>query len=75
MNSGNIQSAVGRLQEALDTLQIAWGRTADVWRDDNRRTFEEERLKQVGEEVAAAIPAISNLAQVIQAAQRDLEEQ
>ena len=74
MNSGNIQSVVGRLQEALDTLKISWEQTADVWRDDNRRTFEEERLKNVAEEVAAAIPAISNLAQVIQAAQRDLEE-
>jgi hypothetical protein len=74
MNTGNIQSAVGRLQEALDTLQIAWGQTAEVWRDENSRLFEEERLKVVAEEVSAAIPAISNLAQVIQAAHRDLEE-
>ncbi len=74
MNAGNIQAAVGRLQEALDTLQIAWGQTADVWRDDNRRSFEEERLHNVAEEVVAAIPAISNLAQVIQVAQRELEE-
>lgn len=74
MNTGNIQSAVGRLQDALDTLQIAWGQTAEVWRDENSRLFEEERLRTVAEEVSAAIPAISNLAQVIQAAQRDLEE-
>jgi hypothetical protein len=74
MNTGNIQSAVGRLQEALDTLQIAWGQTAEVWRDENSRLFQEERLRVVAEEVSAAIPAISNLAQVIQAAQRDLEE-
>lgn len=74
MNPGNIHSTVGRLQEALDVLKVAWGQTAEVWRDENRRAFEEERLRLVSEEVAAAIPAISNLAQVIQAAQRDLEE-
>lgn len=74
MNAGNIQSTLGRLQEALDTLQIAWGHTSEVWRDENRRLFEEEQLRVVAEEVAAAIPAISNLAQVIQAARRDLEE-
>ena len=74
MNTGNIQAASARLQEAFDTLQIAWQQTADVWRDENRRLFEEERLRVVGEELVAAIPAISNLAQVIQAAVRELEE-
>jgi hypothetical protein len=74
MNTGNVQAASARLQEALDSLQIAWQQTADVWRDENRRLFEEERLRVVAEEVAAAIPVIANLAQVFQAAQRELEE-
>lgn len=74
MNTGNIQAASARLQEAFDTLQIAWQQTSEVWRDENRRLFEEERLSVVGEELVAAIPAISNLAQVIQAAVRELEE-
>lgn len=74
MHVGNFQGASGRLQEALEQLQLAWGATAEVWRDANAAEFEEQHLRQIFEEFKAAIPAVSQLTQVIQAAVRDLEE-
>ena len=74
MHVGNFQSASGRLQEALDQLQLAGGTTAEFWRDANAAEFEEQHLQPVFEEFQAAIPAVSQLTQVIQAAVRELEE-
>lgn len=74
MNVGNLQSGSGRLQEALEELQLAWRATADVWNDANSRNFEEQHVRTIQEEVNAALPAISHLAQVLQSARRELEE-
>lgn len=74
MNVGNLQSANGRLQEALQQLQLVWASAADEWNDVNSRVFEEEHMRVIVEEASAAIPAISHLAQQLQAAQRELEE-
>ena len=74
MHVGNLQGASGRLQEALEQLQLAWGNTAEYWRDANASEFEEQHLRQILEEFQAAIPAVSQLTQVIQAAVRELEE-
>jgi len=74
MNVGNYQAGFGRLQEALEDLQRAWADTADVWKDANSRSFEQEQLQAIPEELSTALPAISHLAQVMQAARRELEE-
>jgi hypothetical protein len=74
MHIGNLQSAGGRLQEAVEQLQFAWGATAEYWRDANAAEFEEQHLRAVFEEFQAVMPAVSQLTQVIQAAVRELEE-
>ena len=74
MHVGNFQAASGRLQEALEQLQLAWGTTTEYWRDTNAAEFEEQHLRQLMEEFKAAQPAVSQLTQIIQAAVRELEE-
>ena len=74
MHPGNLQAAAGRLQEALEALQIAWTAASDHWRDDVSRRVEAESLRPIAEEVAAAIPAISHMAQVLSHAARECDE-
>jgi hypothetical protein len=74
MHVGNLQAGSGRIQEALEQLQLAWSGAAEVWKDANARSLDEQYLRTIAEEVNIAIPAISHLAQVLQAAHRELEE-
>jgi len=74
MNVGNLQAGSGRLQEALEQLQLSWAIAAEVWKDANARSFGEQHLQTIAEEVNVAVPAVSHLAQVLQSARRELEE-
>jgi hypothetical protein len=74
MNPGNLQAASGRLQEALEKLQLAWSTAREEWRDENSRHLEEEILEPLAAEVAAAIPTIGHLTQTLAQARRECEE-
>lgn len=74
MNPGNLQAGSGRLQEALEQLQLAWAGATEIWKDANARSFDEQHLRMIAEEISVAIPAISHLTQVLQSARRELEE-
>ncbi|MBL8850320.1 MAG: hypothetical protein JNG89_11635 [Planctomycetaceae bacterium] len=75
MNTGNLQAARGRMQEAIEQLQIDWNAASQTWVDHNAAQFSEEHLGPVFEEFRTALPAISHLVQVLQAASRELEEE
>jgi hypothetical protein len=74
MNIGNLQASRGRIQEAIEQLQVDWRAASETWTDHNAAQFAEQHLAPVFEEFRTALPAISHLVQVIQAASRDLEE-
>ena len=74
MQPGNISSAAGRIQEALEELQVAWSTASDHWRDASSENIAENRLKPIEHEVRIALPAISHLLQVLSQAKRELEE-
>lgn len=74
MNTGNFQAAHGRIEEALEQLQLDWRAASETWVDHNAAQFAELHLQPVWEEFRTALPAISQLVQIVQAAGRDLEE-
>jgi hypothetical protein len=74
MNTGNLQAARGRIEEALEQLRNDWRAASETWADQNAAQFAEIQLQPVWEEFQTALPAISQLVQVVQAAGRDLEE-
>jgi hypothetical protein len=74
MNTGNLQAARGRIQEALEQLQMDWRAASETWVDHNAAQFADLHLQPVWEEFQSALPAISHLVQVVQAASRQLEE-
>jgi hypothetical protein len=74
MNTGNLQAARGRIEEALEQLQLDWRTASETWADQNAAQFDEQHLQPIWEEFRTALPAISQLVQIVQAASRQLEE-
>ena len=74
MHVGNLQAGAGKLQESLEALQLSWGRVSDAWRDEPSRRFEEEHLRHVAEDVQAVLPAVGQVVQVLQTANRELSD-
>lgn len=74
MNPGNLQSANGRLQDALDMLLLAWENARDKWRDQQAERFEEEHLRPLREQINITCPSISHMAQLMGQAVRECEE-
>jgi len=74
MKPGNLQSAAGRMQEALEDLHVAWQLTRESWQDQQAELFEEKYLRKINEELAVVFPAIGQIAQTFGTASRDCEE-
>ncbi|MEZ6058687.1 MAG: hypothetical protein R3C01_18450 [Planctomycetaceae bacterium] len=74
MHLGNIQAAAGRLQEALEALQLSWQKTADAWHDERSQFVEEKQLRPLAEQVIITVPAIGHMSQVLATAARELNE-
>lgn len=74
MNTGNLQAARGRIQDALEKLHLDWNVASQTWVDHNADQFAEHYLQPIWEEFQTALPAISQLTQVVQSASRELEE-
>jgi len=74
MQTGNLQSANGRIQEAYEELMIAWEQVKEVWTDQQMQYFEDTYLRRISEELTATAPAIGQISQVYGAAQRECSE-
>lgn len=74
MHIGNLQAAAGRLQDALEQLQLAWDRAGEDWRDENSRRVQEELLAPLAHEVLSAVPAIGQMSQSLQQAVRECSD-
>ena len=68
MQPGNILAAAGRMQEAVEQLQIAWSTTKDHWNDAQALQFEEDQLRPIFERINTALPAMNQMAQALQQA-------
>jgi hypothetical protein len=74
MFPGALQAASGRFQEAADELQLVWINVREHWQDQNAARFDEQYLRKVFAEVQAAIPAITQMSQVLGQAMRECNE-
>ena len=74
MFPGALQSASGRIQEATEELNLVWINVREHWQDQSAARFEEERLRKVFAEVQAAIPAITQMSQILGQAMRECSE-
>jgi hypothetical protein len=71
MRIADLTTGASQLRDALETLQVAWGETKQAWRDSSSQNLEDEHLKPLAVEVAAAYPVILHLSSVLAQAERD----
>lgn len=71
----DLSSPSARLRDALDILAARWTDTRDGWDDANSRNLEESHLRPLGNDAMAALAAASHLADVIDSAQRECENE
>ena len=71
MRIADLTSGVCQLRDATESLQRAWSETRELWRDQNSRNLEENHLRPLASEVAAAFPIIHELAGVLAQAERE----
>ena len=74
MQTGNLQAAAGRLQDALEQVLRAWEQTRDQWHDENSRHIEEKILAPLAQAVTGSIPFIGQMSQALQQAARECNE-
>jgi hypothetical protein len=73
MRIGDFSSAIGRLNEATENLQRSWETTRELWNDRTSQSFEETHLRELLQEVTAAVQATMRMSEVVQRARRDCE--
>ncbi len=71
MKIADLTTGTGQLRDALDMLQRAWLDAREKWNDANARNIEENHLAPIGRDLALALPAIEQLAAVLDKAGRD----
>ncbi len=71
MKIADLTTGVSQLRDAVESLQRAWSLTQEHWSDDNSRSLEENHLRPIASEVAAAFPVIHQLAAVLAQAERE----
>jgi CHAD domain-containing protein len=71
MRTADLTTGAGQLRDAFDVLERAWLDAREHWRDANSRTLEEQYLRPLAARVAAAFPAIRQLATVLAQAERE----
>lgn len=71
MRIADLTTGASQLRDAHENLQIAWTATQELWNDGNSRNLEEQYLKPLAMEVAAAHPVILHLSSVLAQAERE----
>ncbi|MSR58371.1 MAG: hypothetical protein EXS05_11955 [Planctomycetaceae bacterium] len=73
MRIAELGSGIGRLRDAVETLEAAWQQTQHDWTDENSRNIYENHLKPMLIEVTSAYAAIQLLADELAKAERECE--
>jgi len=68
MQPGNIVAAAGRMQEAMEQIQLNWSSTRDHWNDGMAQHFEDQQIRPIIERINTALPAMTQMAQALQQA-------
>ncbi len=74
MRSGELVTGGAKLRNALKVLLVRWETTKGEWNDPVSRQFETEFLDGLEPEVTNTLERLSNLAQVMVAAEQECGE-
>jgi hypothetical protein len=73
MRIADLTSGAAKITSAYKKMRLNWDVTKDHWHDENRVHFEKNYLDPLEPQIAAALDAISALADVMGRAERECE--
>jgi len=74
MKTWDLNTGASKLDEAADSLQIAWREAGEHWDDETARKFLQDYLEPLAPRVTRALDAIHRLMQVFDKAERECSE-
>jgi hypothetical protein len=73
MRIADLNTGAAKISSAYKAMRLNWDDTKDHWHDANRRRFEEAYVDPLEPQIAAALEAISRLAELLSRAERECE--
>ena len=70
----DLVSGLGRLNRATANLKEQWAEARAHWDDASSRAFEKDHLQQLPSQITLAAAAIHELAEILQQAEDELDE-
>jgi len=67
-------SGLGRIKHAAAEMREAWLTAKSYWTDQVSRDFEKNHLQHLPAEIAQAVAAVQELADMLEQAERELED-
>lgn len=74
MRSCDLYTGANRIRIALERVEQVWDEASEKWNDRVSEKFREQHLDPLAPDVKLTLDAIARMQQVIDRAQRDLEE-
>ncbi|MBC8357200.1 MAG: hypothetical protein H8E66_34955 [Planctomycetes bacterium] len=63
-----------RLTRAAKDLREQWNETSDYWKDKNRDDFDAKYIQPLTPQMTLLLAAVNSLSEVLERAERDLED-
>lgn len=74
MRHCDLISGLGRIKHAAAEMREAWLTAKSYWTDQVSRDFEKNHLQHLPAEIAQAVAAVQELADMLEQAERELED-
>ena len=73
MRKCDLATGAGRIQHALEHLEMVWNESASQWNDAVSRNFQEHHLEPMVPRLKLALDAIGRMSLLINEVERDCE--
>lgn len=74
MRSCDLHTPSIRLTRAAKDLREQWNETSDYWKDKNRDDFDAKHVQPLAPQITLMLAAINALGEVLEKAERELED-
>ncbi len=70
----DLNTGMGRLNQAFAHLKEKWAEAKTHWHDEASRQFEEQHLRPIPTQLQLTVAAVNRLAEVLEKAERECED-
>ena len=74
MRTWDLTTGTAKLEQSVDSLNLAWTEASAHWDDETQRAFQKNHLEQFQPRVQRALDAMHRISQVFAKAQRECDD-